>query len=282
MTPRLHSSSDSNPQIARTTIHFGVTHAAQAILERCEAIVTGCNNSSVSKLFSPSEIRKTNDICLGFMKAVAESSQKELVENRPLFSRLRQTVLMTNRLLSDRILLVSSEMETINTAENWLFDELELHPNRIRIAARSGVLAIHQIDAILTNLFSAVRDGLALAEGKPSQKTKILETCLGASIAGILRQLTNLNQNSRRILKLERTNLYYSSGQDPAIKPKDGREIPPIRTAMVNHALTLIEKDPDLSAHAAARNVIRQYIGVPDAYQDIDTFAKQISRSRQR
>ena len=282
MTPRLHPPNDGNPQVVQPPIPFSVTHAVQAILERCKEIVAHGDIGSVAELFSPVGIRKTNDICLDFMKAIAGSSRKELVENRPLFARLRQAVLTTNRLLADRIQLVSSEMDTINTAEAWLFDELEHHPNRIRITARSGVLAIHQIDAILSNLFSAIRDGLALAEGKPSQRTKILEACFGESIAAILRQLTNLNQNSRRILKLERANLYYNSGQDPAIKPKDGREIPPIRTAMVNHALALIEKNSDLSAHAAARNVIRQYIGVPEAYQDVDTFAKQISRSRRR
>lgn len=87
-----------------------------------------------------------------------------------------------------------------------------------------------------------------------------------------------LNTKANMSAAIEELILWYASGNDPRYKPKDGRTLAAVREFMVNEGLSMLAKDASLSERSAADILVRKYVGLPGAYDDVEALRKQLNR----
>lgn len=244
-----------------------LTDATVALEARCRQLLSAAEESTerLAKLFTDDEIVITCAACLAFMEALAHTAPEEFAKSREAFVRLRDVTMRVNLMVAGAVRFNPRLMAFAVSAEETLFSMLLAGDATVAVLSEVGMRFRLQVETFLSVVFT----GLRLELERPDR----MEGGQGRLLAKLKSNLASLQRSQKSIL-------WYVSGKASEFKPKDRREISAIRQTMVEFAGLLLDRNPGMSHRTAAVNVIRKFENVPGAYEDADSFRRQIDRAR--
>lgn len=150
-------------------------NACQAIIARCREIRAACTSNDGDRLFAGKEVRKTVDICVCFLTAVADCPIDTLIPSHTkIVLVLRDEVLATNGVLAGLTRLNPSVINGISVCESTLFDLLLKADPTLRIMAGIAESHLTLVRAVLTAAFTGLGQLLAANGSKGKRRRKRL------------------------------------------------------------------------------------------------------------
>lgn len=167
-----------------------IAAACANIARRSDEVVrrADAGDAALAALFTKKEIRVTNEICCGFLLAVAESeSVADLAANRANFERMRRHVMDANDVIVARTQVNPQTMSSIMNVEDTFIDLLVAADPTVRLAAGFAQRYLGVVKSVLTSFFTDIAIQLD-ARGGVSALGRRLRGALAAPVGAAVRR----------------------------------------------------------------------------------------------